>query len=403
MGGALAHLRVIEYGEFVSGPYCGKLLGDLGAHVIKIEKPGTGDKARSRGPFPRDIPHPERSGLFLYLNTNKCGITLDIGNGGKEIFQRLIKWADVFIENYPIREIKKLGLDYESLHAINPGLVVISITPFGQTGTYRNYKGCNLISYHTSGMAHMIPYEGAENIEEQPPLAGAAHSGDLITGLTAAICTMSAVIARGRTGLGQHVDVSAQESLASLTRRELGIFTYEGLPWRRARGLRGVEVAMLPCKDGHVVLVPTSDAFWKGMVAMMDSPEWAMSELFHTRLSRRQNWDAIELMAAEWTSQRTVEEVNQAAQEKHVPCMPVYQINDVVEAEQLAFRRFFVEIDRKEAGKVKYPGAPYKLSETPWEIRCPAPLLGEHNEEVYGGLLGYSKQDLARMKQAKII
>lgn len=401
--GALDHIKVVEFGEFVSGPYCGKLMADLGAQVIKVEKPGSGDESRSWGPFPEDVPHPERSGLYLYLNTNKRGITLDIGDGGTEVFQRLLKWADVFISNHPAREMKDNGLDYESLNTINPGLVVTSITPFGQSGPYQDYKGDDLVTYHTSGLANMIPYEGAENVEEQPPLAGAVHSGDFITGLTAAICTMSAVIARGKTGLGQHVDVSGQEALASFTRRELAIFTHEGLPWRRAKGLRGVEMAMLPCRDGHVVLVPTSDAFWKGMVAMMDSPEWATSELFDSRLSRRQNWDAIELMSSEWTSQRTMEEVNRAAQVNSVPCMPVYTINKVVEAEQLAFRQFFVEIDCRETGKIRYPGAPFKLSGTPWAIRSPAPLLGEHNEEVYCGLLGLSQQDLTGMKQAGTI
>src|SRR3989304_3206254 len=147
---ALSGLKVVEYARFISGPFCAKLLADLGAEVIKVEEPGTGDEARRRGPFLNDVPHPERSGLFLYLNTNKLGITLDVGNPkGAGIFRQLVAEADILVENNPPARMKELGLDYEALREINPRLIVTSITPFGQTGPYRDYKSTNLISMTT--------------------------------------------------------------------------------------------------------------------------------------------------------------------------------------------------------------------------------------------------------------
>ena len=158
---ALSGLKVLEYGEFICAPYCGKLLADLGAEVIKVEPPGLGDKARHWGPFPQDLPHPEKSGLFLYLNTNKLGVTLNLESAaGIKIFTELVKQVDVLVENNPPKEMEWLGLDYESLHQINPRLVVTSITPFGQTGPYHDYKGCDLISFHMSGEAYVNPAGG---------------------------------------------------------------------------------------------------------------------------------------------------------------------------------------------------------------------------------------------------
>ncbi|MCK4242122.1 MAG: CoA transferase, partial [Dehalococcoidia bacterium] len=155
---ALAGVKVLEFASFVSGPYCVKLLADLGAEVAKIEKPGVGDEARRRGPFPNDIPHPERSGLFLYLNTNKLGITLDVNSQtGKRIFKQLVEWADILVEDNPPKVMEELGFDYETLKTINPQLVMTSLTPFGQSGPYRDYKAYGLNISHGSGSGYLTP------------------------------------------------------------------------------------------------------------------------------------------------------------------------------------------------------------------------------------------------------
>ena len=402
--GALSNLKVVEYSQFISGPYCGKLIADLGAEVIKVEKPGFGDRARSYGPFLRDIPHPERSGLFLYLNTNKLGVTLDVRSvTGKELFKELVKRADILVENNSPQEMEELGLDYESLHEVNPRLVVTSITPFGQTGPYRDYKACDLVSLHISGTAYVNPLFGVEDPEHEPPLKVPAHQGDFIAGLSGALGTMSAAIAQQVTGLGQHVDLSEQDALASMARQEAVFSTYEGYLWKRARGPRGFEMFTLLCRDGYVAVNPATDQFWASLVEMMGNPDWTKSELCQDRVARRTNWNEIELLLGEWTREHTTEEVSRAAQANRIPCMPVYTAKEVVNAEQLEAREFFVEVEHKEAGKVKYPGAPYKLSGTPWSVNRPAPLLGEHNVEVYCGVLGYTKQDLVKMRQAGVI
>jgi CoA:oxalate CoA-transferase len=401
---ALSGLKVLEYSEFISGPYCGKLLADLGAEVIKIEKPGFGDKSRSHGPFPKDIPHPEKSGLFLYLNTNKLGITLNVrGAAGMKIFGELARWADVIVENNSPREMEKLGLDYESIHKINPSLVMTSITPFGQTGPYRDYKACDLITFHASGEAYLNPAEGVEDIEQLSPLKGPAHVGEFMAGLAAAASTMSAVIARQLTGEGQHVDLSAQEALASITRRDFGIFTYEGIPCTRLRADRTNYRGIYPCKDGYISATSNNDNFFASFVEMMGNPDWSKSELCKDEYSRRTNADFIWLMAAEWTRERTVKEVMQAAEGLRFPIMPVNTIEAVLNSELASARDMLAEVDHKEAGLFKYPGAPYKLSGTPWRLKRPAPLLGEHNEEVYCRMLGHNKQDLVKMRQAGVI
>ena len=398
---ALDGLKVVEWSDFVSGPYCCKLLAELGAEVVKVEKPGTGDRARSYGPFPGDIPHPEKSGLFLYLNTNKLGVTLNVNNArGARIFTELVGWADVVLENHPPAEVETLGLQWDNLKSLNPTLVMTSITPFGQTGPYRDYRACDLNLFHASGLAFVNPSDGVEDAEQQPPLKGPLHQGDMVAGLTAAVATMSAVFAAALTGQGQHVDVSEQEGLASIMRREFAVHTMEGLSWTRLRGsMPGVTTSdIYRCSDGLVYLACGQDRMWQGWLDAMGNPEWAMTELFVDRVSRRENWDAVKALIEEWTMERTRAEVATAADARRVPCRPLNTVEDVVHSELMAARNYFQTVAHEEAGEVTLPGAPYVLSKTPWQIERPAPLLGEHNVEVFCELLGYSREDLVRMR-----
>ncbi|MDY6916589.1 MAG: CoA transferase, partial [Chloroflexota bacterium] len=253
----LSGLKVIEWAELVSGPYCGKLLADLGAEVIKLETPGLGDRARARGPFPGDLPHPEKSGTFLYLNTNKLGVTLNVEcASGVGIFRKLIEQADVLVENHPPSVVERLGLTFNSLSEVNPRLVMTSISAFGQTGPYRDYKSCNLVGFNTSGMAYLNPSDGVDDIESKPPLMGPPNQGDLVAGLTGAVATMSAVLGCQLSGEGQHVDVSQQEAIASVARHQIGNYTVEQVPWIRHKLERPTAVSpMYRCKDGLVYLI----------------------------------------------------------------------------------------------------------------------------------------------------
>ena len=401
---ALSGLKVIECGEFISVPFCGKLLADLGAEVIKIEPPVSGDRARSWGPFPRDIPHLEKSGLFLYLNTNKSGVTLNLRNEtGRKIFKELVKKADVIIESYPSQEIKALGLDYPYLHKINPSAIVTSITPFGLTGPYRDYKGCDLINNHMSGEAYTNPESGVDDIEQQPPLNPPSHASDYYAGLIAAINTMSAVIARQVSGVGQHIDLSQQEAMAYILCHQFDNYFDIGISFYRDTSKKSFLTSEYACKDGYIMVSTFTDAFWASLVEMMGNPDWAKSEACRSAGSRRRNLTMIKPKVKEWMMQHTIEEIKLLANAHRAACVPIQSVKEAVNSELLAAREFFVEVDHPLAGKIKFPGAPYKLSETPWRVKHPAPTIGEHNDEIYGKMLGYSKQDLAKFKQTGVI
>jgi crotonobetainyl-CoA:carnitine CoA-transferase CaiB-like acyl-CoA transferase len=400
--GALEGLKVLELSEFISGPYCGKLMADLGAEVIKAEKPGAGDRARGWGPFPGDVPHPEKSGLFLFLNTNKSGITLNVESGpGQEIFWRLASWADVLIESQPRRQMARYGLGYRSLKKVNPSLVMTSISPFGRTGPFKDYKGSDLIASHTSSEAFGNPAEGVHDMERFGPLRGPMHAADFMTGLTAAVCTMSAVVTRRPGQPGVHIDVSAQEALASVVRQELAFCLCEGLCPTRQIGRKRRGGIIYPCKDGYVCI--WIGPHWQKLVRMMGEPDWTRAEIFQNPTSRAEHMEDCNRLVELWTRERTTAEIDRLGIEYDVPLSPVRTVKELVADEQLAYRQFFTEVDHPAAGWLKYPGAPYKLSATPWEIRRPAPLLGEHNGEVYGHLLGYNRRELEKMRRAGII
>ncbi len=225
---ALSHLKVLELCNFVCGPYCTKLLADLGAEVIKVEPPGVGDESRRRGPFLNDIPHPERSGLFLYLNTNKSGITLDIKTTkGRGILKELIKKTDILVEDNPPKVMKELGLTYHELKKINPRLVMTSITPFGQTGPYRDYKAHEMNLYHAGGEGYLLPIQSPDLTRE--PVKAGGLVGDCICGLSSAIATLAAAYNMKETGVGQHIDVSKQDVLMTMVLLEIAMYANMGV------------------------------------------------------------------------------------------------------------------------------------------------------------------------------
>ena len=331
--GALADLKVVEYADSISGSYCGKLMADLGADVIKIEAPTSGDTTRKTGPFPNDIPDAEKSGLFLYLNTNKRSVTLDLATkAGADIFRELVKTADVLIENTHPSTMAGLGLDYESLRKINPRLVMTSVTPFGQTGPYSQWKGNDLICTHMSGLAFHTPMGGVDS-EEKPPLKPGSRQSDFIAGSTAACATMFAVMARKKLDAGQHVDVSQHESIAAFLRHQVAYYTYdpEGLPYYRQldRSMRVWPVILqsLPCRDGYVFLKCTQQSQWQALMGLVAGDSWQNNQqfkgMFEGDFDQRaflSTWgETIRPMAVEWTMQRTEAEASATARSLNIP------------------------------------------------------------------------------------
>jgi len=398
---ALGGIKVLELCQLVAGPYCTKLLADLGAEVVKIERPGCGDAARSLPPFFHDMPDPETSGLFLYLNTNKLGITLNVETAtGKDIFLELAKDVDILVEDNPPQWMVKQGLDYQSLKEINPRLIMTSITPFGQTGPYRDYKAYPLNVFNSGGEGYLTP-GGIENMK-RPPLKVGNAVAEYDSGLNAAIAILAALYRRRKSGGGQWIDISKQESLMALNRLDMVRSANEGEVITRAK--QGVPYGgALPCKDGYTVFVTWEAEQWDKLVKFMGEPEWAKDEKFGDYESRYRHGELLNALLMEWMVDHTKDELYHKGQDAGVPFAMVYDSKDLVESEHLMAREFFVEVAHRKTGKLKYPGAPYRFSGTPWRIGRAAPLLGEHNEEIFIDRLGYKREELSKLGAAGIV
>jgi len=397
----LGHLKVLELCNLVTGPYSTKLLADLGAEVIKIESPGVGDDARRRGPFFDDTPGLEHSGLYLYLNTNKLGITLDITTEtGKGILHELIRQTDVFVEDNPPAVMEELGLTYDNLKKLNPGLIMASITPFGQSGPYRDYKAYQLNTYHAGGEAYLLPTMSPDLSRE--PVRGGGLAGDCICGISAAIAILAAAFRKGASGQGQHVDVSKQDVLMTMVL--LDVAMYANLGVIRDRNKRPLLMPLpMECKDGYLMMSALTDREWGSLVEFMGNPEWATDERFGQWLSRHTSGDDINPHVQEFVQQYDKEELFRQLQDSAIAAAPVNTAEDIVGSAQMEGRGFFTEIEHPQTGTLKYPTAPYRLSRTPWSAERAAPLLGEHNENIYCERLGYSKEDLVSMREAGVI
>lgn len=393
--GLLPGVRVLDLGQGISAPYCAKVLAHMGAEVIKVEPP-EGDAARRMGPFPGDIPHPEKSGLFLALNANKYGITLDLASpGGAETFRKLAARADIVLENPPPDLLESHGLGYQSLKDINPGIIFTSVTPFGNRGPYKDYKATDLVLYHMSAHAHGL-LGAVEDPDSDPPIRAGGHQAELVGGMAAATATLMALYRKRMTGKGCRIDISSFEAMVNQLISGLANCSY-GRP-APTRDLSKVEEAaiggmvgaiggILPCNDGYVAISPREDAQWERWLGVMGGPPWANDDRYATRDARQKNSLSLWKLLSDWSSGYSKHEIARMGQEQRIPCFPVNTVLDLLDDEHLAHREFFVEIDHPAAGTLKYPGAAYKLSNTPLPLAArPAPLLGEHNHSILDNL-----------------
>ena len=378
-------LRVLDLGQGVSGPFCAKMFADLGAHVVKVEPPA-GDPARSMGPFPDDLPHPEKSGIFLALNTNKLGITLNLEIAeGRALLLRLAENADLVIENFTPRYLPGLGLDFTTFQSRNPELILTSITPFGQSGPWADFQANNLLISNLSGFSRGHPGP-VDDLERQPPLQLAAHQSDFIAGLTAAAATVAALNRRRQTGGGCHVDVSEMEVLSLLPQTGLTEYSQGNPPKGRHKSVAGIESlrAILPCRDGYVSISPRQEDQWERFVEIMGNPEWAQDRKFATRASRVENWSELQPLLAQWTSCQAKEDVYRQAQAQHIPSFPLNNVPDLLGSPQFQAREFFMMSDHPVAGTLTYPGWPFQLASGKRVELKAAPLLGQHNQAILG-------------------
>jgi crotonobetainyl-CoA:carnitine CoA-transferase CaiB-like acyl-CoA transferase len=407
----LLHYRVLDMTD-EKGWMCGKILSELGADVVKVERPG-GDPARNIGPFYHDIPDPEKSLYWFAYNTNKRGITLNIQTSrGQEIFKQLVTGADFVIESFPPGYLSDLGLGYSQLSEINPKIIMTSITPFGQTGPYKDYKGCDLVAMAMGGFMYVC------GDADRPPVRISVEQAYPIAGAEAAAGSLIANHCQILTGEGQWVDVSIQECVVRWMFMELCFWdALREVPVRLGpfrRRMATYQRDIWPCKDGHLGFRILGGRL--GAETLQALADWMDTENMAGGL-KEMDFESLDMSKVtpaesdEWENtlcrfflKHTKEEIYKKAVEKNMLLCPGYTTKDLVEYEQLRERNFWVDLQYPELGTtIKQPEGFLRASEAKCQIRRRAPLIGEHNEEIYGQELGISEQELALLKEAGVI
>ncbi len=403
---ALSDLKVLDFTQLIAGPYCTKLLADYGADVIKIEKPETGDSARALGPFPNDEPHPEKSGTFLHLNTNKRSIALDLkSDDGARIAAELASHADVVVESFRPGTMDRFGLGYETLSVTRPDLVMTSISNFGQTGPYRDWRGSEIIFYGMGGELH------STGVAEREPVKLGGNVGLYQAGTVAAYATLGAVIAAREEGVGQQVDISLMETQAgSIDRRMSMLVAFEyndetspRTPLGTASGPGGYPSGVYPCADGYFQ-ISGSGNYFRRVLDMLDYPEELSGEDWLS-LEAQSDPDMAGLFDAvfyPWLLDRNKADLWERAQQSRVLSGPLNTMEDLQQDEVFNARGAFEEIDHPEAGILIYPGRPFIMGLTPWSIRRPAPLLGQHTDEILGEI-GLGGEDIESLRERLVV
>jgi crotonobetainyl-CoA:carnitine CoA-transferase CaiB-like acyl-CoA transferase len=393
-------IKVVECGQGISAAFGAKMLADIGAEVIKVEPPG-GDLARRRGPYPEDKEDPEKSGIFIYLNTNKRGVVADLTRPeGRELLAKLIADADVLIHNLPPSERAAQGLDSAALGTAHTKLIVTSISIFGDTGPYADWRGYELTVANAGGWAYLSP--GASPYPEQPPLKCFGSQGDFQGGIHGATVTLAAYLNRLKTGKGQAIDVSEQECIAAMLEMNLMHWTYAHRETSRLGSRLLGPWFIADCADGKIFALAVEEEQWKRLVELMGNPEWAQEDLFKDRISRGQNQDALKALMGEWLSTWKVQDLYVEAQKRRIPFAPINTMRDLYKSEHLAERNFFVSFDQPGVGTVWLPGMPSIYNRTQWSLRRPAPRLGEHSEEVFCGEYGVARERLSELHKAGV-
>ena len=414
MDSLLNSIRVLDLTD-EKGLLCGRILADLGADVIKIEEPG-GDKARNIGPFYHDIPDRNKSLFWFAYNLNKRGVTLDIESAdGQAIFKRLVEKADIVVESFPVGYLEKLGLSYSSLARINPKIIVASISPFGQTGPYKNYKASDIVGLGMGGYLYLC------GDSEHPPVRVSVPQAYLHAASEAAVAIMIALYFRDSSGEGQWIDVSMQQSIVMNSVQAIPFWLLNQTVLERSGAFRvgltsGTRQRQTwPCKDGFInyviyggramysVRAPLVN--WmeeEGMateeVRKIDSPDW---DVFYIT---QEEWVKIEEPISKFFLNHTKAELLYGGIARGVPICPLFSLSEIVDYVQLKAREFWIEVEHNELNaKIIYPGFCFKFSETPCRVWRRPPLIGEHNMEVFHEELGLTQEEITSLKEVGII
>ncbi|PZP92533.1 MAG: formyl-CoA transferase [Variovorax paradoxus] len=394
----LAGIRVIDYSHFLAGPYVGRCLAALGAEVIKVERPGSGDAGRQHAWFVGE--NDAYSGYFLQLNMGKQGVSVDMKDPrGKALIHKLVDSAHVFIENYRPGALDKLGLGYEELSQRNPGLVYCSISAYGHTGPDAHRAGFGLIAEAKSGIMQMVGTPG-----EAPPLLRISL-GDMYTGIHAVAAINAALLGRTKSGRGQHIDMALYDTLVSMHEYAVQCYTFSGgteLPVQTGHDMpTSTLYGVFRAADGDLVIAAQVDDAWKRFAALVEThggPSGFGSDArFHRASGRNANRLEILAVVKGWVASRKVAEVLDLLDGIDVPCAKVQRIDEVLADPQIQARGMLVEQDHPVLGKIKLPNLPFRFSGCDTTIRQVAPDLGQHNAEI-AAELGFSAEEIAAMQ-----
>ena len=387
---------MLDLSEDIAGSFCGRLLADYGADVLKLEPP-TGASLRRMGPFFGDDPHPEKSLFYLLMNLNKKGATLNLETvTGRNILKRLVPHVDVVIESYRPGYLADLGVGYDDLVAENSSLIMTSITPFGQTGPYSQYKGEEVVNY---AMGLIMSISG---IQGEEPLKHGGFQAQYEGGLNGAASTSMALFMQDNTGEGQHIDISVTECVASTAMATQTTYTFMGgtLPRRRPSGSNFGHP--MPCKDGWIIVQTGGGATWDTIAEFFGDPQLKEPK-FADPAQRLRNTVELDQVVLDSIKDRGKWDLFTKAAEARMLFGLVQTPSELLECPQLESRNFYREIDHPVIGKVKVPAALFNLSLTPYQYIRPAPTLGQHNSEIYVDGLEYSREDFVRLRQLDVI
>ena len=408
----LRNYRVLDLSRIWAGPYCTKLMADLGAEVIKMESLSVYDShrgpvspARGIASYPDSEPGEEpwnRNGWFNCLHMSKYGITLELtGDKGRGAFEQLVSISDVLIENFRQGSLERLGYDYEALRKHRPDLIYVSMPAFGNTGPWKGYLGYGIGQEQLSGMAHLTGYPG------DGPMKSGINHGDPITGSHAAGVLLAALRRRRRTGEGMYIDVSQQESAVAFMGPELLAYQMTGREPERIgnRSRWYAPCNTYPCagEDRWITIAATNDEEWASLLSAMDVKPLAVDPRFATLEARMAHQDELDAIIAGWVGDQDAFVLAQRLQAAGVPAGPVLRGPDLLENKHYAERGTFVTVDHPQVGPKQYPGIPWKMSATPGEVRWPSPTLGQHNKDIFGAMLGMTGEEIDALESDGVI
>jgi formyl-CoA transferase/CoA:oxalate CoA-transferase len=391
----LETVKVLDLSRAVAGPYCTLLLADMGAQVVKIEQPTTGDDTRRWGPPFQG----GESSYFMSVNRNKRSLTLNLKKEeGREIFYRLLKDCDVVVENFRPGTVKDLGISYDDLREINPKIVYCSISGFGQTGPYRDYSAYDLILQGMGGLMTMTGEEG------RPPVRIGVAICDIGAGMFAAYGIVLALLTRDKTGRGQYIDLSMLDCQVSWLTYQAGIFFATGVSPKRMGSAHPtiVPYQAFETTSGYMNVAVGNEKLWQDFCEAIEHEELADDPLFKTNKDRVRNREALISLLNSILSERSTADWLKALHQKGVPAGPVYTFDQIFSDDQVLHREMVVEMDHPSAGTIKQLGIPVLLSETPGSIRLPPPLLGEHTDDILKEA-GYTQEEIETLREKEVI